>query len=331
MKPEGGISETDIANTLRFNNGLTLLTLTAEELVEIVEYGVAETSTDDSVTPGRFPQVAGIEFSFDPTAAAGDRVQSLVVLDADGNDADVVVQDGDLVGVGDRTFRIVTLGFLAGGGDGYPFPVRDVVDLTAEEDAPRSGVATFAPDGSEQDALAEFLAANFGEDMPFDTADTGRETDSRIQNLAFREDSVIDGDMAGGGPTTPPDGDMTDGRDDELLFGGDGNDLLFGESGDDQLYGKAGDDLLRGGVGNDLLWGGLGSDIFAIASGEGVDVVLDFDRHDRIGLADGLSLGQLYRVQDGANVAIGTYAGELLAVVTDTTLDLLGDTAFLTV
>ena len=200
--------------------------------------------------------------------------------------------------------------------------MRDVVDLTAEEDAPRSGVATFAPDGSEQDALAEFLAANFGEDMPFDMADTGRETDSRIQNLAFREDTVIDGDMAGGGPTTPPDGDMTDGRDDELLFGGDG---------DDQLYGKAGDDLLRGGVGNDLLWGGQGSDIFAIASGEGVDVVLDFDRHDRIGLADGLSLGQLYRVQDGANVAIGTYAGELLAVVTDTTLDLLGDAAFLTV
>ena len=326
VKPEGGISETDIANTLRFNNGLTLLTLTAEELLEIVEYGVAETTTDDSVTPGRFPQVAGVEFSFDPTAASGDRVQSLVVLDEDGNDADIVVQAGELMGSGDRTFRIVTLGFLAEGGDGYPFPARDVVNLTAEEDAPRSGVATFAPDGSEQDALAEYLAANFDEETPFDTADTGRETDSRIQNLAFREDTVIDGEIAGGDPTAP-----LDGSDDELLFGGDGNDIIFGESGDDQLYGNAGDDLLRGGAGNDLLRGGQGSDIFAIALGEGVDVVLDFDRHDWIGLADGLSLGQLYRVQDGANVAIGTYAGELLAVVTDTTLDLLSDAAFLTV
>ena len=394
VKPAGGISETDIANTLRFNNGLTLLTLTAEELLEIIEYGVGETSTDDAVTPGRFPQVAGIEFSFDPTAAAGDRVQSLVVLDEDGNDADVVVQDGELVGAGDRTFRIVTLGFLANGGDGYPFPMRDVVDIEAEEDAARSGVATFAPDGTEQDALAEYLAVNFGEETPFDTPDTGREEDARIQNLLFRADTVIDDVVdggSGGGPTVPPadggenpEAPLTDGpenflvaeegnsgtlsigngddfilgnsgdntifgnggRDilngasgnnklfagsgDDLLFGGEGNDILFGEAGDDLLFGDAGDDLLRGGAGSDLLQGGEGTDIFAIESGGGVDVVLDF-AGDLIGLADGLSLGQLYRVQDGNNVAIGTFAGELLAVVLNTTVDQFGDSTFLNV
>ena len=392
VKPEGGISETDIANTLRFNNGLTLLTLTATELLEIIEYGVAETSADDSVTPGRFPQVAGIEFSFDPTAAAGDRVQSLVVLDEDGNDADIVVRDGELIGAGDRAFRIVTLGFLADGGDGYPFPMRDVVDLTAAEDAPRSGAATFAPDGSEQDALAEYLAANFGADSPFDVEDTGREADSRIQNLSFREDTVIDGEMDGG-PTMPPtdggdgnpgtpttggptdflvaeegergalslgDGDdfiagnsednavfgnggsdnlqgrggsdsLFSGSGDDLLFGGEGSDILFGEGGNDVLFGEAGDDLLRGGAGDDVLFGGEGADIFAIAPGEGVNSILDFASDDLIGLAGGLSLGQLYRVQDGNNVAVGTFAGELLAVFIDITVAQIDDAMFLSV
>ncbi|MEL6606570.1 MAG: 5'-nucleotidase C-terminal domain-containing protein, partial [Cyanobacteria bacterium J06614_10] len=166
VKPEGGISETDIANTLRFNNGLTLLTITAEELLAVIEHGVAATTDDDSNTQGRFPQVAGIEFSFDVNAPAEDRVQSLVVLDEEGNDADVIVQNGELVGDPSRSFRMVTLGFLAGGGDGYPFPQRDVVDLAQEDTAPRTGDATFAPDGSEQDALAEYLLDNFGAETP---------------------------------------------------------------------------------------------------------------------------------------------------------------------
>ena len=74
---------------------------------------------------------AGIEFSFDTAQAAGNRVQSLVILDEDGNDADVIVQNGEIVGDADRSFRMVTLGFLAGGGDGYPFPERDVVEFGA--------------------------------------------------------------------------------------------------------------------------------------------------------------------------------------------------------
>ena len=197
MKPAGGISESDIANALSFNNGLSLLTVTAQELLEILEYGVAASTPDDSDTQGRFPQVAGVEFSFDLTAEAGNRIQSLAVLDEDGSDLDVIVQNGELVGDGTRTFRLVTLDFLANGGDGYPFPTRDVVSLTAAEDAPRTGVATFAPDGSEQDALAEYLAANFGADNPFSNADTSREEDMRLQNLAFREDTVIDGGSGG--------------------------------------------------------------------------------------------------------------------------------------
>ncbi|MEN8445733.1 MAG: 5'-nucleotidase C-terminal domain-containing protein, partial [Cyanobacteria bacterium J06555_13] len=266
VKPAGGISETDIANSLRFNNGLTLLTITAEELLAVIEHGIAESLPDDSVTAGRFPQVAGIEFSFDLTAAPGDRVQSLVVLDEDGNDADVIVQDSELVGDAARTFRMVTLGFLAGGGDDYPFPDRDVVDLDQEDDAPRTGDATFAPDGTEQDALAEYLLDNFGAETPFDEADTGRAEDMRIQNLAFREDTVIDG-------VVPVEGqEIVGSEESEELIGTEGDDTIAGLGGDDVIRGTGGDDVLRGdgntraansggsNSGDDIIFGGAGND-----------------------------------------------------------------------
>lgn len=201
VKPAGGISETDIANTLRFNNGLSLLTVTAEQLLALMEHSVEASSLDDSNTQGRFPQIAGFSFSFDLTRDPGDRVLSLAIEDESGRDIDVVVENGEIVGDPSRTFRMVTLGFLAGGGDGYPFPTdaaANRVDLAADEAAPRTGNATFAPDGSEQDALAEYLLDNFGVDSPFSSPETPRSLDTRLQNLAFRADTVIDGSFGNG-------------------------------------------------------------------------------------------------------------------------------------
>ncbi len=205
IKPAGGISETDIANTLRFNNGLTLLTVTRAELVDLLEHGIAASSPDDSNTQGRFPQVSGVQFSFDLTLDPGARIVNAAITDAEGNDIDVLVRDGVLQGDGSAEVRMVTLGFLAGGGDGYPFPDLsdprvNAVDLEQPEEAARTGEATFAPDGSEQDVLAEYLAANFATpETAFGAADTGRDEDARLQNLAFREDTVIDG--SGGAPS----------------------------------------------------------------------------------------------------------------------------------
>jgi len=198
VKPEGGISQTDIANALSFNNELTLITVTAEELVALMEHGVAASSLDDSNTQGRFPQIGGFSFSFDLTAEPGSRIQSLAIEAEDGTDIDVVVRDGEIVGDPSRTFRMVTLSFLADGGDGYPFPTGDAtnrVDLV-DETAPVTGNATFVADFSEQDALAEYLFDNFDEDTPFAIAETDRTLDTRIQNLAFRDDTVIDAPVA---------------------------------------------------------------------------------------------------------------------------------------
>ena len=191
-KAMGQISQIDIENTLRFNNGLTLLTLSAAELLEVIEHAVG--ASGGSSSPGRFPQIAGMAFSFDTSLPAGSRVQSLVITDADGNPTDIIAQNGKIVGDADRTFRMVTITFLVNGGDSYPyanFPNTNRVDLAevmTEEES--GGKATFAAPGTEQDAFAEYLAANFSE-TPFAVADAGPESDERIQNLAFRADSLI--------------------------------------------------------------------------------------------------------------------------------------------
>jgi 2',3'-cyclic-nucleotide 2'-phosphodiesterase (5'-nucleotidase family) len=286
-KPEGGISQVDIQNSLRFNNGLTLLTATAEELLAIVEHGVSASA--DGATPGQFPQVSGLKFSFDDDLPAGDRVQSLAVVDEDGEIIDVVAQDGELQGDASRTFRLVTLGFLAEGGDGYPFPDRDVVNLTQGEDAPRTGDATFAADGSEQDAFAEFLFDNFSQENPFSMEDVAPAQDMRIQNLDFRADTVLDGVTNSGNKlVSGSNGEdlfivgnnlegqnnivFTGGGSDEIdltggnnnrVNGGSGNDEIFVSS-RDRVFGGAGDDefFAIDGMGGNRMSGGTGNDIF---------------------------------------------------------------------
>ncbi|HBB35370.1 MAG TPA: bifunctional metallophosphatase/5'-nucleotidase, partial [Cyanobacteria bacterium UBA9273] len=54
-KEEGEISQLDIENSLRFNNALSLVTVTAAQLKEIMEHGVS--GVRPGSTPGAFPQI----------------------------------------------------------------------------------------------------------------------------------------------------------------------------------------------------------------------------------------------------------------------------------
>ncbi|MBE9127252.1 MULTISPECIES: calcium-binding protein [unclassified Coleofasciculus] len=101
----------------------------------------------------------------------------------------------------------------------------------------------------------------------------------------------------------------------DQLYGGTGSDSILGNAGNDQLYGGAGDDLLDGGLGNDILTGGLGRDTFVLTPGEGRDLIRDFQiGEDKLGLSDGLSLGQLSITQRGSQAwIVDTTQNELLA------------------
>ncbi|MDJ0557225.1 MAG: 5'-nucleotidase C-terminal domain-containing protein [Microcoleaceae cyanobacterium MO_207.B10] len=315
-KEEGQISQLNIENSLRFNNDLTLLTVTAEELKQIIEHGVAATAPGS--TPGQFPQVGGIAFSFDATRQAiaferdadqnatgiqteGERVRSLAILDENGNVAEVVVRDGEIVGNPDREIRMVTLGFLAGGGDGYPFPLfaENQIDLV-EESLPSGATdnANFTDNGSEQDALAEYLSVNFPADgnPSFSIEDVPPEQDERIQNLSVREDRVLiirgnneNNTLVG----SDADDTILGGRGNESLYGKEGDDILEGRPGFDRLFGGSGNDSLNGGIGrdrlnsgpgNDTMTGGASIDYFIFATNQaysqedlGEDRITDFD------------------------------------------------------
>ena len=65
-KMEGDISQLDVVNTLRFNNGLSLLTLTMSEFKEVLEHAFAESTPGN--TPGRFPQIGGFSVTVDTSA-----------------------------------------------------------------------------------------------------------------------------------------------------------------------------------------------------------------------------------------------------------------------
>jgi 2',3'-cyclic-nucleotide 2'-phosphodiesterase (5'-nucleotidase family) len=264
VKPEGGISRNDIANALSFNNGLSLVSVTAAELKALIEHGIAA-----GTGGGRFPQVGGMAFSYDLSLPAGSRVVSLAIQDDAGNDRDIVVRGGAVVGDPARSIRMVTLNFLAGGGDSYPFTSLsnpDRVDITAADSAPRTGVATFAADGSEQDALAEFLAANHSPGNPFRAADTTQALDTRLQNLAVRSDAVIDPVRVGtpGDDTTLPGASTIPGFDGLL-------DTVFSGAGDDEI-----DIALTGGADNTIFAGSGANVVYAgsrdvVTGGSGID------------------------------------------------------------
>ncbi|SHO54326.1 bifunctional metallophosphatase/5'-nucleotidase [Vibrio quintilis] len=200
-KNEGDISQYDLQSALAFNNSLTTMELTAAELKDIFEHTVAEIDASDTsgYGGGRFPQISGMRFTYDPTLTArtsagndGQRITELAVdTNGDGTYDDTVVTGGTLQGDTTRTFKVVTLGYLGTGGDGYPFPCTasgdSCTNQTALSDTMGSNdpqLATFADTGTEQDALAEYLLATYPDTTsPFTTADDIDDTsvtDTRI-------------------------------------------------------------------------------------------------------------------------------------------------------
>ena len=302
-KPAGAVSTLDIENSLRFNNSLSLVTVTASKLKELLEHGIALHPNQ-----GRFPQVSGVAFSFDLNKPAGSRILNLAIQDSQGNDLDVVVRGGFLVGDATRTFRIVTINYLAGppgsttlGGDGYPFPLDAVQNIPGgpsnrvdlfHASAPLTGAATFSADGTEQDALAEYLNTNHGTAAKaYNQAETAPNQDLRLQNLAVRSDEVIDVKLgtAEADDTFSSDAIKLQGFDgkDDVLFTGAGSDnvdvailsgsgnRIFTGAGADAIYAGS-RDVITGGSGDDEIWasdgdgnrlsGGLGDDIIYLGS-----------------------------------------------------------------
>lgn len=98
----GDITKKNLYTLLPFeNNTLSIVEVTGEELKAALENGVSQVETG----AGRFPQISGMSFSYNPTKPAGERVIEVKVGD----------KPLDLT----KTYKVATIDFLAAGGDGY--------------------------------------------------------------------------------------------------------------------------------------------------------------------------------------------------------------------
>jgi hypothetical protein len=159
---------------------------------------------------GRFAQVGGLSFSWNPDKPAGTRISDISLIDATGNVTLRLYDDGILQAGIPNKFHVVTLNFLANGGDGYSSKqigdnfryllengkLSAVVDEAADFTA--ADVIARYTGGSlllgEQQALREYMQTfHPTKNTAFNSGDTIEALDTRIQNLSTRSDTVLKG------------------------------------------------------------------------------------------------------------------------------------------
>ncbi|MDQ3459330.1 MAG: 5'-nucleotidase C-terminal domain-containing protein [Deinococcota bacterium] len=97
----GPLTLRDVIETLPFENHVVKLEVTGETLLEMLELSVSSVEEGH----GRFLQVSGLSFSYDPGAEPGSRVREVLV-------------GGEPLEPG-ASYTLATNSFLATGGDGY--------------------------------------------------------------------------------------------------------------------------------------------------------------------------------------------------------------------
>ncbi len=140
----GPVTMGEVITVLPFQNTLSTFEVDGATLIAALENGVSQIEEG----AGRFLQVAGMTYTFDPVAAAGARISDVMVLV--GGDAWAPI---DPAGV----YYVVSNNYVRGGGDGFKMFVN------------AAKAYDFGPDLA--DVVAEYMAAN-GPYTPF--------TDGRI-------------------------------------------------------------------------------------------------------------------------------------------------------
>lgn len=207
-KPANAISQLDIENALRFDNKLMVFDTTPTGLRNILEFA-AGLSSGPSNQNGGYAQVGNIRFSYNSALASGSRLRSAALVNEAGVTLAKIVENGVVVATAPPVITCVSLNFTANGGDSYPIKanasnfryltaaggVSAAVTPTTQDFTISATMAmvglTPAQVLGEQKAFQDFLTANHAT-LPFayGLADTAVALDTRIQQLAFRVDSI---------------------------------------------------------------------------------------------------------------------------------------------
>src|SRR5262249_23417635 len=114
----GQLTVRDVLSILPFKNKLVKIEITGATLRAALEHGVSRSAED--AEPGGFPQVSGIEFSFDASRNAGARI---VELKVNGQPLDAT-----------KKYTLASTTFVAvDGGDGYAMLKGSKVILSPEQ------------------------------------------------------------------------------------------------------------------------------------------------------------------------------------------------------
>ncbi|MFN0127999.1 MAG: choice-of-anchor I family protein [Verrucomicrobiales bacterium] len=210
-KPKGAISQLDTENALRFDNKLIVFDTNPAGLMAILEFTAGLPSGN-----GGFPQVGNIRFSFDKTATP--KVRNVVLMNDAGALVAKIAENGVVLPSAPAFIQVVTLNFMANGGDSYPIKYLDPaasppnqipnpntsnfrfiltngtlsaelarnLDFTAAANVPATALG-------EQKAFADYITARHGSPVSaYDVADTPIGQDTRIQQLPTRSlDTVV--------------------------------------------------------------------------------------------------------------------------------------------
>ncbi len=101
----GDITLDEVLTVLPFANTLVTLELTGEEVIVALENGVSQIEQ----VAGRYPQVAGMKFSYEMSNPVGERVLDVRVQTENGFEPIEL----------DEMYTVATNAYIAGGGDGY--------------------------------------------------------------------------------------------------------------------------------------------------------------------------------------------------------------------
>jgi 5'-nucleotidase len=108
---QGEITMGEVLTVLPFQNTLSTFQLKGSDVVAALENGVSQIEEGG----GRFPQVAGMKYSFDPSKPAGSRISDVMVASG-GSFAPIEA---------DTTYGVVSNNFMRAGGDGYKIFATD--------------------------------------------------------------------------------------------------------------------------------------------------------------------------------------------------------------
>ena len=121
---EGDITVGDVLTVLPFGNLVSTFELSGADVVAALENGVSLITVEEGVVvrdgaSGRFPQVGGLRYSFDPTLEAGSRIVSVEVLGEDGTYSAIDPE---------ATYTVASNDFMRNGGDGYTIFAENAVN-----------------------------------------------------------------------------------------------------------------------------------------------------------------------------------------------------------